>query len=163
MLTCLFNQGSGSKITVDDIEQYSSKVKTDGATKKSGYTSTQMNTKHTFEDGTTGLGELQIRGSELNSFADAEHIPYDIRQGKITVDDTKYSSVYNLISNMSDDSYKAYNSYLKDTYNWIRLKELGIETTEPFLTGTFTTKTGEVISSESMELISRQGLLAFSH
>ena len=158
-----FNQGSGSKITVDDIEQYSSKVKTDGATKKSGYTSTQMNTKHTFEDGTTGLGELQIRGSELNSFADAEHIPYDIRQGKITVDDTKYSSVYNLISNMSDDSYKAYNSYLKDTYNWIRLKELGIETTEPLLTGTFTTKTGEVISSESMELISRQGLLAFSH
>ncbi len=158
-----FNNGSGAKMTVDGVEQYSSNIKTDGATKKSGYTSTQMNTEHTFNDGTTGLGELQIRGSELNSFADAEHIPYDIRQGKITAGDAKYSDIYNLISNMSDDSYKAYNSYLKDTYNWIRLKELGIETTEPLLKETFTTKTGEVISSDAMDLISREGLLAFSH
>ncbi len=158
-----FNNGSGAKMTVDGVEQYSSRIKTDGATKKSGYTSTQMNTEHTFSDGTTGLGELQIRGKELNAFADAEHIPYDIRQGKITASDTKYSEIYDLISSMSDDSYKAYNSYLKDTYNWIRLKELGIETTEPLLNATFTTKTGEVISSDVMDLISREGLLAFSH
>ena len=67
------------------------------AVKDSGYTSTQMNTKHNLKSGQTGNGELQIRGTEVNGFADVEHIPYDIRTGKIPFDDPKYSSIYKKI------------------------------------------------------------------
>lgn len=96
------------------------------AIKDSGYTSTQMNTKHGLSSGRTGNGELQIRGSEVNAFADVEHIPYDIRTGKIAFNDTKYSGIYDIIKKMDDNTYNSYNRYLADTYKTLRLKELGI-------------------------------------
>lgn len=131
-----------------------------GATKKSGYTSTQMNTKYSFDDSING--ELQIRGRQVNEFADVEHIPYDIRQNKITNLDTEYAPIYDTIKSMSKDSYKQYNQYLTDVYNWLRLKELGIETAEPILKGTFTTETGQVISDEAMQMLTRSGLTNFA-
>ena len=131
-----------------------------GATKKSGYTSTQMNTKYDFDDSING--ELQIRGTQVNEFADVEHIPYDIRQNKITDLDTEYAPIYDTIKSMSPDSYKEYNKYLTDVYNWLRLKELGIETAEPILKGTFTTEAGQVISDEAMQMLTRSGLTEFA-
>ena len=100
--------------------------KTDGAVKDSGYTSGQMNTQHTLNNGTVANGELQIRGTEVNAFADVEHIPYDIRTGKIAANDTKYSEIYELIKNMEKGNYESYNKYLGDVYKILRMKELGL-------------------------------------
>ena len=100
--------------------------KTDGAVKDSGYTSGQMNTRHTLNNGTVANGELQIRGTEVNAFADVEHIPYDIRTGKIAANDTKYSEIYELIKNMEKGNYESYNKYLGDVYKILRMKELGL-------------------------------------
>ena len=143
----------------DDVEN---PILVSSAVKESGYASTQMNTIHEFKNGQTGMGEMQVRGTDLNEFADVEHIPYDIRKGKITDIDTEYSSVYNLIKSMSKDSYKNYNKYLTKVYNWLRLKELGIETSEPILSGTFTSEAGKDITDEIIEKLSRTGLSVFS-
>ena len=97
-----------------------------GAKKESGYTSGQMNTKHVLNNSKIVNGELQIRGVEVNGFAEVEHIPYDIRKGKIFSDDSKYSEIYNLIKTMSDDNYSKYNEYLAATYKTLRMKELGL-------------------------------------
>ena len=157
-----YTQG-GSKVENGINIEYSSKISTEGAIKKSGYSTTQMNTKHAFTDGTEGLGELQIRGQELNKFADAEHIPYDIRKGKITEADTKYSDVYSIFKTMSDESYKKYNTYLNDVYNWTRLKELGIELSEPQIPTNLLTKDGKALTEDALTLISRQGLINRGH
>lgn len=109
--------------------------KSKGATKDSGYASSQMNIVHEFEDGTTGLGELQIRGTELNSLADAEHIPYDIRTRKVDAETTKYPEIYNTIKTMSKESYEQYNEYLRNCYKSIRLNELGVKTEIPTMDG----------------------------
>lgn len=156
--------GTAAKVSIDDnghktIQNIDSKIKEKGATKDSGYTSSQMNTKHTFEDGSQGLGELQIRGTEVNDFAEIEHIPYDIRKGKITADNQQYSQIYNLIKGMDDNTYNSYNSYLTEVYNWLRLKELGITTPEPSI---YEIMKGANLSEESFELLSRNGLIALS-
>lgn len=157
-----FTQG-GSKVEDGLNVEYKSNIKTEGAIKKSGYSTTQMNTKHTFADGTEGLGELQIRGQELNEFADAEHIPYDIRKGKITETNTKYSDVYSIYKTMSDESYELYNTYLNDVYKWTRLKELGIELPEPQMPTNLVTEDGIALTQESLALISREGLINHPH
>ena len=158
-------KGSGSEIKIDDegtttITTDTSVIKNKGASKDSGYTSTQMNTRHPFNDGTTGNGELQIRGTEVNDFADVEHIPYDIKKDKIIASDTEYAPVYNLIKGLSDDAYKSYNTYLTKVYNWLRLKELGIETSEPVIKEIMS---GYGLSDEALELLSREGLINFSN
>ncbi len=160
-----FTVGEKGKFTVE-TEKF---IFTDkGAMKDSGYASTQANTVHTFNDDTIGLGELQIRGTEVNDFADIEHIPYDIRQGKITESDTKYFDIYSTIKSMSKESYKAYNSYLTKVYDWLRLKELGVESAEPILSGTFFTeatkeKAATDITEQVISLLSRSGLSLYKH
>jgi len=159
-----YNAGENANIDIDDsgittVTTEKSVITDKGATKDSGYTSSQMNTKHTFNDGTKGLGELQIRGTEVNKFADVEHIPYDIRQGKITAADTKYSKIFDIIKNMSDDTYNTYNSYLKQVYNYLRLKELGIETSEPLLGNMLK---GSGLSDDALKMLTKQGLEALS-
>ncbi len=127
---------------------------TKGAIKDSGYASSQMNTLSIEnESGNLIKGELQIRGIELNEFADAEHIPYDIRSGKIVASDTKYSEIFNLIKNMDSDTYNLYNNYLTKTYDWYRLEELGIKTAKP-------TMCQELINAlgEKMSLLTDEGL-----
>lgn len=150
-----FHNASGSKVTLDSSYDYTVDLVTDGAVKDSGYASSQFNVKHKFADGTIGNGELQIRGTELNSFADVEHIPYDIRSGKITAGDTKYSDIYKIIQGMSEDSYKAYNEFLTQTYQYLRLKELGIEITPPVFQDAS-------LSQEAIKLLSPEGLIEIS-
>lgn len=102
-----------------------------GAIKESGYLSAQMNTRQVLKDGSVVKGELQIRGTEVNGFADVEHIPYDIRTGKITAGEAKYQNVYSSIKGLSKESYKEYNNYLTDTYHHLRMEELGIPSPVP--------------------------------
>lgn len=145
-----------------------SKYKTDGkitiiekpdkATKVSGYASSQMNTEHVLSDGTIGFGELQIRGAKLNDFADVEHIPYDIRTGKISINDSKYAEIYDAIKKMSDSDYSSYNSYLSDTYRSLRMQELGL-----LPNGAQLPKLSDYLTSTNqsvLEMIDYKGLVA---
>ncbi|MCD8024631.1 MAG: hypothetical protein LUE64_03775, partial [Candidatus Gastranaerophilales bacterium] len=150
--------GTSLSITTDDGTTVIGEIDStsEGAIKKSGYASTQMNTKHTLENGTTANGELQIRGTELNEFADAEHIPYDIRTGKISASDTKYSSVYNVIKDMKKETYNSYNSYIQEMYAYLRKSELGIaKGAEPVLEL-------KGVSDSAIKLLSKEGLIAIS-
>lgn len=131
-------------------------VITKKAVKKSGYTSAQMNTKHNFNDGTTGNGELQIRGMSVNKLADVEHIPYDIRQGKITAKNKEYEQIYRIITNMNKDTYNKYNKFLTDTYRSMRLQELGISVETPDIHAVF--NRGE-IPDEAFDILSVEGLI----
>ena len=151
------------KYSVDD--DYNSTIKTDNATytdkgaeKESGYTSSQMNTKEKLSNGTVGNGELQIRGTEVNAFADVEHIPYDIRKGKIKADDPKYAGVYGLIKGMDEATYKAYNRYLSAEYEILRLKELGIPQEELPVPDIKTYLKDSGLSDDDLALLSRAGL-----
>ncbi len=154
-----FTKSSGTKFDLENSSDYTINIDTGKATKESGYATSQMNTKQTLSDGTTGNGEIQIRGTELNQFADAEHIPYDIRTGKIKATDTEYSDIFDIISNMSPETYEKYNSFLTNTYKYLRLKELGIETTMPDITQIFSENE---LSQEAMKLLDMQGLITIS-
>ena len=148
------NFGKFTKTGENTYEAGNAIFETKGAVKGSGYASTQMDT---LSEGQNGIlkGELQIRGTKLNTLADAEHIPYDIRSGKIVESDTKYSEVFKLIKNMNDETYEAYNEYLTKTYNWNRLNELGIETQKPEMSE-------ELISAlgDKKDLLTDEGLIA---
>ena len=134
------------------IKNLQEAIMSDGAVKKSGYTTAQMDVRQNFSKG-TGIGEFQVRGSKVNDFGDVEHIPYDIRQGKITEDDPKYKEIYNIIKNMSDEQYKGYNKYLTEVYTYLRMQELGLNLGKmPVLDN----KIGPSI-------ISYEGLLKFAH
>lgn len=149
------------------------------AQKDSGYVSTQANIKSSKTSGTPLADtELQIRGVEVNDFADIEHIPYDIRQGKITSADTKYSDIFTAIKGMSKESYEAYNKYLTETYKYLRLKEMGITIDIPKLSTTLTYGTqdelikaglegsveaGAELSSDIIKSLTREGLSKFAH
>ena len=82
----------------------------------SGYTALQMNfvTKDGF------VYEWQLRGKELDLFANAEHIPYDLRENKdITSGNPKLKELYAPIIEavkMTDAEYAKYNDYLTDHY-----------------------------------------------
>lgn len=132
-----------------------------GAVKESGYTSAQMNTKQTFSDGTVGNGEMQLRGVEVDGFADVEHIPYDIRKGKIKATDLKYSKVYSTIKNLGDESYARYNQYLTSVYKALRLRELGFTNVELPKIGTgYFTKDGIAVDVSKIDF---DGLLKYAH
>ena len=124
-----------------------------------------MNVEHKFADGTTGNGELQVRGTMVHEFAEVEHIPYDIRQGKITPDHkdyAKYKDIMDAIKKMDDKSFDAYNEYLTDTYRWLRLNELGISSQTPRLTYRLQTEAGgvsEYITQEIVDKLTFEGLI----
>ncbi len=136
------------------------KVTSKNAIKDSGYISAQMNTKQVLSNGKCVNGELQIRGTEVNAFADVEHIPYDIRTGKIYSTETKYSDIYNVIRGMDDVDYNMYNQYLSDTYEALRNRELyGIDFDLPNIADYI--KNGSV-SSENLSLLDMNGLIQIS-
>lgn len=130
--------------------------KDSGSQKPSGYTTSQMNTKHVLENNSIVEGELQIRGKQVNEFAEVEHIPYDIRKEKIKETDTEYSQIYSLIKDMSDDAYNQYNSYLSQTYETLRLRELGFVVKEDPKIENFLDKFG--FSDDELKLLSKEGL-----
>ncbi len=156
-----FTQTSNVDFGLDDTLSYTVDLDTNGAVKDSGYASSQMNTKHKFADGSIGNGELQIRGTDLNKFADVEHIPYDIRKGKITAQNTKYKEVFDIIDGMSEKTYNAYNKYLNDVYEHLRLKELGIETPMPNIDKALQ-GTASGLRKAELRLIGYDGLLKYS-
>lgn len=130
--------------------------KDSGSQKPSGYTTSQMNTNHVLENSSTVEGELQIRGQQVNDFAEVEHIPYDIRKEKIKETDTKYSQIYSLIKNMSDKAYEQYNKYLSQTYETYRLRELGFVVSEEPKIESFLGEFG--FSDDELKLLSKEGL-----
>ena len=100
----------------------------------SGYTAYQMNFKT--KDGFTY--EWQLRGSEINEFAECEHVPYDIRQGKDVTGGRKeleqlYKPIEDVIHNLTDDQFNRYNDYLTAHYKHLRKLELGFDSTAPKL------------------------------
>ncbi|MCM1265719.1 MAG: hypothetical protein NC200_05925, partial [Candidatus Gastranaerophilales bacterium] len=109
----------------DDVYRKKSTTKVRG----SGYTALQMN----FEtlDGFTY--EWQYRGKKLNSFAEGEHIPYDLRTNKdIIGTNTELTRLYEPMKRlltdkkvMTDTMYEEYNHYLTAHYEYLRLAELG--------------------------------------
>ena len=130
-----------------------------GAVKKSGYSSFQVNVEYLFSDNNNGMGELQIRSTKLNEFAEAEHIPYDIRKGKIKKTDKKYAPIYNLIKGMNKESYNNYNKYLTKVYQSIRMQELGLDVKVPELKGEYTYSDGTKIPEEEMQKLEYANLI----
>ncbi|MBQ3102501.1 hypothetical protein IJC60_05815 [bacterium] len=97
------------------------------AVKASGYTAFQMNV--IYKNG--ALGEIQIRGREMDQLAEVEHIPYDTRQGKQLK--PKYDSVVQKIKALNDEAYKEYENYWRKMYEYAVKKERGIPWPKPKL------------------------------
>ena len=128
-----------------------------GVIKESGYTSSQFNII-----GENGLKiEFQYRSSEINKFAEYEHIPYDIRENKETVSGSKYDTIRGILTDknkMSDEDYKNYyNPYLTQVYNYYRRLELGLPVGKrPILNK----ENFKNLTKEEIDLISVDGLKA---
>ena len=115
------------------------KMIVDGATTKaqpSGYTALQVN----FITKAGEIIEWQYRGERVNKFAEAEHLPYDIRTGKhpwrqYPELETLYKPIADLLAekNMPKYAYDQLNRYFTDYYNHLRKLELGFESKEPKL------------------------------
>lgn len=111
----------------------------DGASTKkqpSGYTALQIN----FETKTGEVIEWQYRGELVNEFAEAEHLPYDLRTGKhpwaqYPELEVLYKPIADLIDEhvMPKHAYKQLNKYFTDYYTHLRRLELGFESKEPKL------------------------------
>ncbi len=110
----------------------------DASTKKqpSGYTALQIN----FVTKSGEIIEWQYRGELVNEFAEAEHLPYDLRTGKHPWNqypelETLYKPVAELLQekNMPDYAYDQLNKYFTDYYAHLRKLELGFESKEPKL------------------------------
>ncbi len=111
----------------------------DGASTKkqpSGYTALQIN----FETKTGEVIEWQYRGELVNEFAEAEHLPYDLRTGKhpwkqIPELKALYEPIADLLQEkvMPKYAYKQLNRYFTDYYTHLRRLELGFESQEPRL------------------------------
>ena len=104
--------------------------------RKSGYTALQIN----FKLPSGQIFEWQFRGDKVNIFAEAEHVPYDLRTGKDIIAahpelEPLYKPMENLLSpsTMSDPQFKKYNQYLTDYYKHLRKLELGFDSVEPKL------------------------------
>ena len=104
--------------------------------RESGYTALQINFKLTNGQ----VFEWQFRGDKVNVFAEAEHVPYDLRTGKDIISahpEVKplYEPIQELLSknSMTDTQFTKYNEYLTDYYKHLRKLELGFESTEPKL------------------------------
>ena len=104
--------------------------------RKSGYTALQIN----FKLPNGQIFEWQFRGDKVNIFAEAEHVPYDLRTGKDIIAahpelEPLYKPMEKLLSpsTMSDPQFKKYNQYLTDYYKHLRKLELGFDSVEPKL------------------------------
>ncbi len=137
---------------------------TQKSVKNSGYPTSQMNITHTFQDNTTGFGELQIRGTQVNHLADSEHIIYDIYKGKITGDDLKYSDIVSVINKISKGSgFDEYNQFIADTYKHFRLEELGISSPIPQIQNyNIVDNLNQTLSQQELNLLDIDSLIEIS-
>lgn len=149
----------------------------------SGYTTCQSNFK--YKNG--ALGEGQFRGAEIQQFAEYEHFPYDIKKQKDSVaqkilrlQNTGKTEVANqlieyreLVKTIAKDKkqYGKYNDYLREVYNFLRKKELGIfeilgikNPKEPVLNiQGLTPYQNELLSKKCLESLSKEQLYIFSN
>ena len=102
----------------------------------SGYTALQIN----FVTKTGEVIEWQYRGELVDKFAEAEHLPYDLRTGKNPWKhypelEQLYKTISNLLGEdvMPKGAYKQLNKYFTDYYTHLRRLELGFESKEPRL------------------------------
>ncbi len=98
------------------------------ASKVSGYTTAQVNV--IYRNG--ARGELQIRGPEINRFAEVEHIVYDMRQGKTLPGNlpgalkNQFRVLFDLIRQLPGDLYNVYLNHISEAYNRYRMLEKGL-------------------------------------
>lgn len=97
------------------------------AVKASGYSALQLNVK--YKNG--ALGEIQIRGKEMDQVAEVEHVPYDIRKGKQLK--PKYDNIAKEIKALDDDTYGEYQKYWQGMFEYAIKKERGIPCARPEL------------------------------
>ena len=86
--------------------------------------------------------EFQIRGEEVNKFAEIEHIPYDLREGK-SLDLNKYNKEQRILIHkiqkaakqlsQNAELKKKYDEYLSHCFEYSLGKEYGIAMPEPVL------------------------------
>lgn len=122
------------------------------AIKDSGYTAAQMNI--ITKEGV--MEELQYRGTHVDTIAESEHIPYDIRKGKTTVLRKEYDKIRGIFDKFKDNSdfAKKYNRYTDDTYIAYRKKELGFSASIPDIKDYL----GDMLSADEMDTVSIEGL-----
>lgn len=97
----------------------------------SGYTALQMN----FRLKNGFILEGQFRGTKVDNFAEAEHVPYDIRTGKDIIGARSelrriYEPMIELLkgeNKISDEMFDEHTAYLTAHYEYLRLVELGFE------------------------------------
>lgn len=122
------------------------------AIKDTGYTAVQMNiiTKDGVQE------ELQYRGTGTDKLAELEHVPYDIKKNKDSVQRPEYDflrSIFGKYKN-DDDFDKLYNQYLSDTYKTTRRAELGFFGTVPDISDYL----GDKLTPDELDAISFEGL-----
>ena len=122
------------------------------AIKDTGYTAAQMNiiTKDGVQE------ELQYRGTGTDKLAELEHVPYDIKKNKDSVQRPEYDflrSIFGKYKN-DDDFDKLYNQYLSDTYKTTRRAELGFFGTVPDISDYL----GDKLTPDELDAISFEGL-----
>lgn len=122
------------------------------AIKGTGYTAAQMNiiTKDGVQE------ELQYRGTGTDKLAELEHVPYDIKKNKDSVQRPEYDflrSIFGKYKN-DDDFDTLYNQYLSDTYKTTRRAELGFFGTVPDISDYL----GDKLTPDELEAISFEGL-----
>lgn len=153
------------------------------SSKPSGYTACQAN--FVYKNG--AFGEGQLRGVEIQKFAEYEHFPYDIKKGKTTVAKkiaeltaegnidaanqlTEYQSL--ILKIMDDENiYGQYNDYLRNVYIYLRKKELGIldilgskAPDEPVLNiSSLSAYQNELLSKNCLESLSKKNAYIFAN
>lgn len=123
-----------------------------GAIKDTGYTAAQMNivTKDGVQE------ELQYRGTGTDKLAELEHVPYDIKKNKDSVQRPEYDFIRSIFEkHKNDDDFdKLYNQYLSDTYKTTRRAELGFFGTVPDISDYL----GDKLTPDELDAISFEGL-----
>lgn len=126
------------KLTKDIDPNSRTQIVNGAATKAqpSGYTALQVN----FVTRAGEIIEWQFRGELVDKFAEAEHLPYDLRTGKRPwAQNPELEPLYKPIAEllketvMPKEAYKQLNKYFTDYYTHLRKLELGFESKEPRL------------------------------
>ena len=135
---------------VETMADISGKARFENKPKTAGYTAVNMKIK---PKGGKVI-ELQIRGKEVDAFADIEHIPYDLRQGKDIAKGNnhagiKLSKIRNAVKKLDDKMFDKYQKYIYDNYIYAQAKELGKSAQKPILPDGI----DPILSVENLEIL----------
>lgn len=112
-----------------------------------------------FQDGSDGYGEIQIRGSQVDEFAEAEHIFYNFRLAKFK-ECNEYQELYDMCIGIgSRIDPHLINRYFKIIYRTSRLKELGINAEMPDISDYVWYGDGSPLEPEIAEKLSYESIL----